>query len=93
MTAERLAQERLILSSRAFVEISIWRLSQPVPGSAHAYKYRLAYVVDGICVLRYDNETGKGDHKHVNEIEVPYQFTSVNALQADLWADVNTRRK
>ena len=23
----------------------------------------LAFVADGICVLRYDNEVGKGDHQ------------------------------
>ena len=93
MRAELLARDRLVLSSRAFVEILIWRLAQPLSGSAHCYKYRLAYIVDNMCVLRYDNETGKGDHKHVNEIEVPYHFVDLGALQTDFWADVNRRRK
>lgn len=29
-----------------------------------ASKYSLARVADGACVLRYDNEAGKGDHRH-----------------------------
>ena len=86
-------RERLTLSSRAFVEIAIWRLAKPLSGSAHRYKYRLAYIVNSACVLRYDNETSKGDHKHLNEIEVPYEFTDLDTLQADFWTDVNTRRK
>jgi hypothetical protein len=40
-------------------------------------------------VLRYDNETGKGDHKHVGEIEMPYRFTAPAALLADFWRDVD----
>ena len=42
--------------------------------------------------LRYDNEAGKGDHKHVGEREVPYCFTDLATLQADFWKDVETWR-
>jgi hypothetical protein len=72
-----------------FVEVLIWRLAQPLSGSAHRYKDRLADIVDNACVLRDDNETGKGDHKHLEEVEVPYQFTDLDTLQADSWADVH----
>ena len=92
MKAELLMNERVILSKRAFVEITIWKLTKRLEGSAHLYKYRLAHVVDEICVLRFDNEAGKGDHKHLNEIEVPYQFTDLDRLQTDFWAEVNNRR-
>jgi Family of unknown function (DUF6516) len=93
MKAELLLKERLVLSSRAFVEIVIWQVPEPVSGSLHEFRYRLAYVVNGVCVLRYDNEAGKGDHKHDRETEVPYKFTDVETLQADFWAAVNARRK
>ena len=69
-------RERLILSRRAFVEIVIWKLPQPLPGSRHDFKYRLAYAANKRCVLRFDNEAGKGDHKHLDEIEVPYIFSN-----------------
>ena len=93
MKAELLMRERLILSSRAFVEIVIWRLSQPLPDSRHRFKYRLAYIANQRCVLRFDNEAGKGDHKHLDEIEVPYIFSTLETLQADFWAQVSKRRK
>jgi hypothetical protein len=47
-----------------------------------------AFVVDEICVLRFDNEAGKGDHKHVGETEMPYRFTSLVQLVADFWREV-----
>lgn len=57
-------------------------------GSEHGYKYRLALIVDMVCVLRYDNEAGKGDHKHIGNRQVPYDFRSVDDLQVDFWKDV-----
>lgn len=48
-----------------FVETVIWRVPSPVPPSQHPYKYRLVYVVDGERRVGYDNERGKGDHKHI----------------------------
>jgi hypothetical protein len=48
--------------------------------------------VKGICVLRYDNEAGKGDHKHVGSIETGYRFTTHTQLLADFWRDVDQWR-
>lgn len=90
MEAELLFRKREGLSETTFVEVVIWRVPEPVRGSAHDFKYRLTLVSEGVCVLRYDNEAGKGDHKHVGEYEVPYRFTSLTALQADFWKDVAT---
>ena len=64
MDAELLLKRRIILAESVFAELVIWRLPRMLPGSTHPYKYRLALVADGICVLRYDNEAGKGDHVH-----------------------------
>ena len=49
-------------------------------GSTHSYKYRLAYVVSDECVLRYDNEAGKGDHKHMGVFESGYTFIGLPEL-------------
>ncbi len=92
MKAELLTDERHVLDPRAFVEIAVWRLPRPARGSRHPFKYRLALVVDGICVLRYDNEAGKGDHRHVQDIEEPYDFTDPDALLADFWRDVEAMK-
>jgi len=91
--AQLLLRERLVLSQRAFVEIVIWRLPAPSRDSQHGFQYRLAYVANARCVLRFDNEAGKGDHMHVEEIEVPYAFTDLQALQADFWRAVSRRRR
>jgi hypothetical protein len=88
MEAELLFRKRESLSETAFVEMAIWRVPDPVRGSGHGFKYRLALVADGVCLLRYDNEAGKGDHKHVGEREVAYRFTGLATLQADFWKDV-----
>lgn len=92
MKAELLLRERIILAENAFAEIRVWRVPSPVRGSAHAYKYALAYVVGGICVLRYDNEAGKGDHRHLGSAETPYRFTTPERLLADFWEDVDRWR-
>jgi len=88
MPAEPLLDERHVMSEAAFAELVVWRVPAPVRGSAHEYRYRLALVVDGKCVLRYDNEAGKGDHRHVGGAEERYRFRSPEQLLADFWADV-----
>jgi hypothetical protein len=91
MDAELMIDERHVLAENAFVEIVVWRLPRSVRGSAHRFKYRLALVENGVCVLRYDNEAGKGDHRHVENTERRYDFTTPEALLADFWRDVDMR--
>ena len=93
MPAEPLLDERHVLSETAFVELVIWRVPAPVRGSAHEYRYRLALIVDGKCVPRYDNEAGKGDHRHVDDKEEEYRFKSAEELLADFWMDVEEMLK
>ena len=92
MNAELLLRERHQIRADAFVELRIWRVPGPVRGSTHDYKYALAYVVAGQCVIRYDNEAGKGDHKHFGDMENPYAFTTPAKLLADFWFDVDQWR-
>ena len=93
MKAIVLMDERHVVADDAFVEIVIWDVPQPVRRSSHRLKYRLALVAAGQCVLRYDNEAGKGDHRHVGEIETPYRLQSLEHLLADFWSDVESWRK
>ena len=90
MVAELLLRERHVLDESAFAELVVWRLPRILPGSAHGFKYRLAYVEYGTSVLRFDNE--KGDHKHVGETESPYAFASPERLIADFWAEIDQWR-
>ena len=88
MKAVRLVSTRIAYSQSAFAELVLWRLPKPVEGSVHGFKYRLAYVVRGECVLRYDNEAGKGDHRHVGGTEGTYTFTPPEQLIADFQRDI-----
>jgi len=88
MKAVALIRRRVVLAEDAFAEVAIWRVSQPVSPSRHGFKYRLAYVVASQCVLRYDNELGKGDHRHVGTVEAPYVFSTPDQLMADFNADI-----
>jgi hypothetical protein len=83
-----LLQERIIFSETAFADLVLWRVPKSVAGSIHQFKYRLAYVVDGDCVVRYDNETGKGDHRHFSAKESAYAFSTPEKLIADFQNDI-----
>lgn len=87
MKAQLLQRSRTVISESAFYEIVVWHVPSRVPGSAHPFKYRLALVVAGECVLRYDNERGKGDHRHMSGKEEPIEFTSLSALLDDFKTD------
>jgi len=88
MKATSLIDERVYFSERKFADIVIWLLPKPAMGSAHPFKYRLAYVVDKQCVMRYDNEVGKGDHRHLGPRQTTYRFTTLKRLIADFDADI-----
>ncbi|TAL87985.1 MAG: hypothetical protein EPN69_17495 [Rhodanobacter sp.] len=92
MKAKRLLRERQILTETAFIEVVIWHAPKSVSGSDHDYKYSLVLVVEGVCVVRYDNEFGKGDHKHVADREVAYRFIDLATRQTDFWNDVEAWR-
>ena len=91
MKATILLNERVIISENAFVEMVVWELPKSAEGSDHLYKYRLALVINQECVLRYDNEPGKGDHKHIGDIEVEIEFTTLEDMLEDFWKNVETR--
>lgn len=93
MPAELLLDERHVLGETAFAELVVWRVPAPVRGSQHEFRYRLAFVVDGECAMRYDNEAGKGDHMHVGKKVYEYQFENAEQLLADFWAGVEEMLK
>lgn len=70
------------------IEGVIWKVPESVPPSSHAYKYRLVYIVNGERAVGYDNERGKGDHRHIGGREKPYRFVDVPTLIRDFMKDV-----
>jgi hypothetical protein len=92
MKAELLFHQRIDYDDGGIVEMVLWRVPLPVPPSKHYLKYSLIYGRPGVRDIGYDNERGKGDHRHFKGQETPYQFSSVEQLMADFWADVRTVR-
>jgi hypothetical protein len=92
MRAVLLFGERRLYDDGAIMEMTIWRVPQPVPPTTHGLKYSLFYGRPGVRLVGYDNERGKGDHRHVGTREEPYAFTSVERLVADLMADLRQLR-
>ncbi len=73
------------------IEIVIWEVDPAVLGSGHSYKYRLYAGRNGKTLVRYDNETGKGDHKHQgdDEREAPFAFVSMQQTLRDFIREVD----
>jgi hypothetical protein len=93
MAATQLHRDRLDFDDGAVVEMVIWQVPSPVAGSRHRYKYRLYYGRDGRRIVGYDNERGKGDHRHGRGGEERYRFTTVDQLVRDFLADVAKERE
>jgi uncharacterized protein DUF6516 len=74
-------------------ELVLWLAPEPVRSSAHGFRYRLFYGYPGDLVVLYDNEPGKGDHRHYGEREERYEFTTPNQLVRDFLEDVRTARR
>ena len=92
MAAEPIVRAKEIRDDGSVVEIVVWRLAQPLAPCSHLYKYRLYFGAEGHCRVRYDNERGKGDHRHVNGVEQPYGFESLSHLLDDFQRDVENWR-
>ena len=88
MKAVELVRTRITFSEASFAELVLWQVPKPMAGSTHEFKYRLAYVVDGVCVVRYDNEVGKGDHRHFDGKESAYTFETPDKLIAAFQRDI-----
>src|ERR1700731_1038336 len=92
MKAALLFHQRIDYDDGAIVEMVLWRVPVPVPPSTHGLKYSLFYGRPGIREVGYDNQRGKGDHRHLGETESPYLFRTVEQLMYDFWHDRQTLR-
>jgi len=84
--------DKQVLPDGAIVEMTIWEVASPVVGSAHKLKYSLFYGVNGKRLIGYDNERGKGGHRHIEDRQERYVFKTVELLMADFLADVRLLR-
>ena len=92
MKAERVIRERIVFGDGAILEMKVWRVPVQVPGSRHMLKYSLFYGRPGERLIGYDNERGKGDHRHYGEREEAYSFVSIEQMLLDFQADVERLR-
>ena len=92
MKAELINRFKSVAEDGGMTELVVWRAPLPVPPSGHGYKSGAVYAVDGVRVIGFDNERGKGDHCHLDGVELPYRFISVEQLVEDFIAAVTTRR-
>ncbi len=92
--ATLLFRSHLVYPDGALREMVIWRLPKADQEHPYGLKYRLYYgSPDGRCMIRYDNERGKGDHRHFCGKEARYHFRDVETLVADFQRDVNRVRR
>jgi len=89
MRAVLIEYQKFMLEGGTIVEVKVWQLPKATAERPHGLKYSLFYGRPGKRIVGYDNETGKGDHRHHRGKERPYRFTTFEALLADFWRDVN----
>lgn len=92
MEAVLLYRDKYIYGDGAIREMVIWQLSEQDSKRLHGLKYRLFYGYPGKCLVRYDNERGKGDHRHYSNREEVYEWVSVRQLVLDFKADIEHLR-
>jgi len=94
MRARLIYREKFIYADGAIREMVLWQLPEKTAEKPHRMKYRLYYgLADGTCIVRYDNETRKGDHRHIRGREEPYQFKDVETLVANFLEDIEKTRR
>ena len=92
MKAKRIFYDKTVLPDDSIVEMTIWLLPKSSAERPHRLKYSQFFGRDGVRLVGYDNERGKGDHKHIGEVETRYRFESVEKLVADFMADVEREK-
>ena len=92
MDAQLITRFKNVNPDGSILELVVWKVPKPVPPTEHGYKYRAVYMLAGQRIVGFDNERGKGDHCHLDGIELPYTFTTVERLVEDFIAAVSARR-
>ena len=91
MSAKLITRFKNITPDGGVIELVVWRVPTPGPPTEHGFKYRAVYTKDGVRIVGFDNERGKGDHRHLDGQELPYTFTGVDQLVEDFIAAVAAR--
>ena len=92
MKARLITRFKDVTPEGGVIELVVWRLPETIRPSQHGFKYRAAYAINGVRVVGFDNERGKGDHCHMRGAERRYTFVSVEQLIEDFIAAVDAER-
>ncbi len=92
MPAQLITKFKNMTPEGGVIELVVWKVPKPVPPTEHGFKYRAVYSLNGVRIVGFDNERGKGDHCHLDGKEVPYTFVSIDRLVEDFIAAVAARR-
>lgn len=92
MKATLITDFKDVAEDGSIIQMTIWRVPIPVEPTTHGLKYRLVYIVGGERVVGFDNERGKGDHRHLDGQESAYVFVSLERLIEDFIAEVDRRK-
>lgn len=91
--ARRLLHRKRHYDDGSITELTLWLVPDSVRGSAHSFKYSLFYGTPRTRLVGYDNEPGKGDHRHYEDKEEAYEFTTPEQLIRDFLTDVRRMRR
>lgn len=96
MEAELIFKDKYLYQDGAIREMTIWRIPTADEERPHFLKYSLFYGYPDEPLVIYDNERGKGDHRHyftrTGSYEEPYTWVSIEQLIADFRADIGRLR-
>jgi len=79
---------KLHLDDGTIIQMKVWRLPASSPERPHGLKYSLFFGRPGERIIGYDNEAGKGDHRHYRDREETYRFVSLERMIRDFEADI-----
>ena len=79
MNARLITRFKDVTPEGGLIELVVWRVPEPVRPGEHGFKYRAACAIDGVRVVGFDNERGKGDHCHV---QGPSEGTRLSRLNS-----------
>ena len=92
MKAVRIFYDKTVLPDGAVVQMTMWQLPRSTQERPHGLTCSLFYGGPDGRIVGYDNESGKGDHKHIRDVEMRYKFIDVETMVADFLADVERIR-
>lgn len=88
-----LLSRKTLYDDGSIIQVRVWSVAAPVPPSEHGYKCSLFYGRAGERIVGYDNEKGKGDHKHIQGRETSVRFETMDQLIDQFFADVAAVRE